>query len=83
MLYKIHNKQVSVISQTHQLSEMTFGLTKGGTSRNILTHNIIWANQKTKSFVHLCLCTHAKFDVTAFFAFVGPSNVVSSILLIS
>jgi len=43
----------------------------GGKLRNVKTHNVIWANQKTDSFVYRWLRAHARFDVTCFPAFVG------------
>jgi len=45
-------------------------------------YSIIWANQKTESFVYRWLCTYAMFDVTRFSAFVGITDVISSILSI-
>jgi len=49
---------------------MTFGQTKCGKLRNVLKQNVIWANQKTESFVFRWLHAHAMFDVTCFSAFV-------------
>ena len=46
-----------------------------GKLRNIITHNIVWANQNTKSFVYPWLRTLAMFDVMCFPAFVGASDV--------
>ena len=43
---------------------MMFGLTKGGKLCNVITNKVIWANQKTKSFVFLWLRTHAVFKIT-------------------
>jgi len=60
---------------------MTLGPTKGGKLRNVITH-VIWANQKTESFVYRWLRTQAMFDVTCFPAFVGASDVILSILSI-
>ena len=41
---------------------------------------VIWANQKTKSFLYRCLCALAMFDVTCFPAFVGASDIILSVL---
>jgi len=59
-----------------------FGLTKGGKLHIIMAHNVIWANQKTDSFVYRRLGAHKMFDITCFPAFFGASNVISSVLLI-
>jgi len=55
-----------------------FGPTKGRKLRNVITNNVIWANQKTEYFVYHWLHTHAMVDVTCFPAFVRPSDVISS-----
>ena len=48
-----------------------------------ITHNVIWTNQKTKSFVFRWLHTHAEFDILKCFpAFVRASDVISGILSI-
>jgi len=39
-------------------SEMTLCLTKGRKLRYIITYNIIWANQKTKSLTRTCNVWH-------------------------
>ena len=46
-----------------------FSLTKGGKFHNVITHIVIWANQKT-SFRYCWLCAHAMFDITYFPTFV-------------
>ena len=46
---------------------MMFGLTKVRKLRNAITHNVIWANQKTASFVYRQVS--AVFDITCFPAF--------------
>ena len=43
----------------------------------VIMHNIIWANQKTESFLFPWPCAHAMFDVTCFPAHVGASSVLS------
>ena len=63
-------------------SEMTVVSTKGGNLHNIIMYNIIWANQKTESFVYHWLCGHAMFDVTCFPAFVVATDVILSIMSI-
>jgi len=45
---------------------MTFGSTKCGKLHNLIMLNIIWANQRTVSFVICWLCTHAMFSITCF-----------------
>ena len=73
-----------VVSTTHlSASEMTFGLNTCRNFRNVITHNVIWANQKTESFVYRWLCTNSMFDVTYFSAFVRALDVISIILAIS
>jgi len=64
-------------------SEIEFGFTKGGILSNVITYNVVWANQKNKSFTYCLLRSHAMFDLTCFPVFVGISDVISSILLIS
>jgi len=61
---------------------MMFGPIEGGKLRNIITHDIIWDNQKAEFSVYRWLHAHAMFDVTCFPTFVGVSDVISSILLI-
>jgi len=56
--------------------------TKGGNLRIVLTNNVVWANQKTESFVFRWLPTLAMFDVTCFPAFVGASDIISSLMSI-
>ena len=56
-------------------SKMTFGQTKDGKLRNVITHSI-------KSFEYCSLRAHAMFEVTAFPAFVGASDVILSVILI-
>ena len=51
---------------------MTFGSTQCGEILNVITQNVIWANQKT---VFRSLRARAMFDVMCFAAFVGASNV--------
>ena len=59
---------------------MTFGREKKGRKlRNVITHNVIWTNQKTESSVYRWKRAHALFDVTFFPAFVGASEVISSV----
>jgi len=53
-----------------------------GNLHYIITHNVIWANQKTKSFVCHWLHTIAMFDITYFPAIVGATDVISKVLLI-
>jgi len=48
----------------------------------MITHNVIWANQKTEFFVYRWLRALAMFGVTSFAAFVGASDVISSVLSI-
>ena len=49
---------------------------------NYVITYIIWANQKTGSFVYRGLHTLLMFEVTCFLAFVGALDVISSILAI-
>jgi len=44
---------------------MTFGPKNGRKLQNVLMHNIIWANQKTASFVYSLQGIHALFEVYA------------------
>jgi len=60
--------------------EMTFSLIKGRKLHYVVTHNVIWANQKIKSSVYRWLC--AKFNVTCFLTFIRASDVISSVLWI-
>ena len=53
--------------------------TKGGNFPDAITHNVIWTNEKTKSCVYLWQCAQASLDVTCFSAFVGASDVISSV----
>jgi len=55
---------------------------KGGTVPYFITYNVIWANQKSESFVYPWLHKLAMFDVICFPAFVGASGVISSVLSI-
>jgi len=48
----------------------------------IITHNLIWANQKTELAVYPLQCPRAMFDVTSATSFVGALDVISSILSI-
>jgi len=54
--------------------------TKGGKLRNVITQNVVLANQKTESFVYQWLRALTMFNVTCFPAFVGVSDVISSVL---
>ena len=63
-------------------SEMTFCPTKGGKLYKVIMHRVIWANQKTESFVYCWLHAHAAFDITCVPAFVGGWDVISSVLTI-
>ena len=58
--------------------------TKYGKLRNVISHNIVPADQKSESFVYRWLRAITMFDVTCFpgSAFVGASDVVSRVLLI-
>ena len=60
---------------------MMFGPIEGGKLRNVITHDIIWDNQKAEFSVYSWLHAHAMFDVTCFPTFVGVSNIISSVLL--
>ena len=60
--------------------KLMFGPTKGRKVCNVIAHNIILTNQKTESFVFPWLRSHSTFDVTCFPAFVGASDIISSIL---
>jgi len=59
---------------------MMFAPTKGGKLCNDVTHNVILANHKTERCVRGWLREHAVFDAACFPAFVGASNVTSSVL---
>ena len=48
---------------------MTFGRTKSGKLRNVITHNAILANQKTESYVFTWQRAHLSFQVTCVSAF--------------
>ena len=61
------------------LSEMTLGPKKCKKLRNVIMSNVIWTNQKYESFVHRWQHT---LDVICFLAFVGTSDVISSVLSI-
>ena len=43
---------------------ISYGPTKGGKLRNVITHDFIWVNQKTESSVYHWLRAQAMFDVT-------------------
>jgi len=58
---------------------MTFGLTKGRKLCYIITHKIICANQNTESFVYRWVNEQTTFNIMRFSAFVGASNVISSV----
>jgi len=45
---------------------MTFGPTNGGKLCNVRTHNVIWADEMTESFVYRWQHAPAWFDVTCF-----------------
>ena len=47
-------------------SEITFGLRKGWKLCNVITYNVMWANQKTELVVFCWLCTYAMLDYWAF-----------------
>jgi len=49
----------------------------------VIGYNVIWANQKTESYVYRWLRALALFNVTRFSAFVGESDVISSILSVN
>jgi len=61
---------------------MKFCPRKGEKLLNVVMHNVIKANQKTESCFCHWLHAHAVVDVTCFPAFVGASDVISSVLLI-
>jgi len=48
----------------------------------VITYNVIWANQKTESYVYCWLRALAMFDVMRFPTFVRASDVISSVLSI-
>jgi len=60
---------LSIDRSTTSLSEMTFGRTKGGKLYNVITYNVIQANQKTESVVYRWLRVLIMFDITRFPAF--------------
>jgi len=62
---------------TRMLEMMCYTLTKGGKLRNIIMHNVIWANQKTEFYVYRWLGALAIFDVVCFPAFLGALDVIS------
>jgi len=61
---------------------MKFWPRKGETLLNVVKHNVMKANQKTESCFCHWLRAPAMVDVTCFPAFVGASDVISSVLLI-
>jgi len=56
--------------------------TKGGKLPDVITHNVIWDNQKNESFAYRWLRILAMCDITGFPAIVGASDVNSSVHLI-
>jgi len=64
------------------LSKLELCPTKSWKLCNVVTHNIILANQKTESSLYLWLSAHAIFDVMRFPAFFRPPDVISSVLSI-
>jgi len=56
--------------------EMSNAPIRGGKLCNVITHNVVWANQKTESFMYHWLCTLAMFDVNVLSAFVRASDVI-------
>ena len=84
------NKSFSFLLQLTYLSvslsvgafENIFSPKKGRTLCKVMMHIIIWANQKTESFVYGWLHAHAMFDVTCFPTFVRASEVISRVLSI-
>lgn len=63
--------------------EMMLGLTRDGHLCNVITHKVIWVNQKTELLVYRLPSAHAAFDVTCFHAFVWASNIIISVQLIN
>jgi len=59
---------------------MTFGQTKAEMYVMML---VIWANQKTESFVYHWLRAHATFNFMCFPALVRASDVISSVMSVS
>jgi len=55
---------------------------KAGNYATTQRRRLIWANWKTETFMYRWPRAHASFDVTCFPAFVGASNVISSVLSI-
>ena len=45
---------------------MSDASTKGGNFSNVITHNVIWANQKSEYFMYRWLHAHAMFNVMCF-----------------
>jgi len=73
------------ISTTHLSDHLKWSLVQqkvGNYVRVVITHNVIWANQKTKTFLYRWLCSHAMFDVMCLPAFVGASRIISRVLSI-
>ena len=66
------------VSAAHSSDHLKSCLVQQKEGLNI-THNAIWASQKTLSFVFRLL---AVFNVSCFLAFVEASNIISSILSI-
>jgi len=62
------------------LEMMSYALTNIGKLCNVITYNVVWANQKTESFVYCWLYALTMIDVTCFPAFLGASDLISSIL---
>jgi len=56
---------------------MTFSLSKGGNLCNVMTNNIIWANQKTELFLYRWLDAHAFFP-----SLIRALDVILSVLSI-
>jgi len=66
--------------QSVRLTEMTLCQTQGGNLHNVITDNVIWANQRTELFVYRWLRALAMSEVTHFPAFVGVSDIMTSAL---
>ena len=60
--------------------EITFDSTKSEKRYIVLTHNVIWANQKTDLFMCCLQRALATFDAMCFPPIVGASDVISSVL---
>ena len=56
--------------------------TKGKKLRNVKTHNVVWANQKTESRVYRWLCALAMFELACYSA-IGAFNAISLDTLIN